>query len=133
MTSVTDMTPMWLDRPRATHPTLTTPATYDVVVAGGGLVGLLTGVLLARAGRRVAVLEARRVGDGTSGHTTAKVSLLQGTRLSQILRTNGPSVMRDYVTANREGQAWIRQFCDTQDVAYQELTWPTPARDEPLR
>ena len=128
---MTAMTPLWLDRPRATHPALTAPATYDVVVAGGGLVGLLTGVLLARAGRQVAVLEARRVGDGTSGHTTAKVSLLQGTRLSQILRTNGPSLVRDYVTANQEGQAWLRDFCKVHDVAYQERPAYTYATSRP--
>lgn len=114
------MTPLWLDRPRTTHPALTGPATYDVVVAGAGVVGLLTGLLLARAGRRVAVLEARQVGDGTTGHTTAKVSLLQGVRLSRMLRTNPPSVLRDYVAANLEGQAWLRQFCTSHDVAYQD-------------
>ena len=117
---MTAMTPLWLDRPRATHPRLTAPARYDVVVAGAGVVGLLTGLLLARAGRRVAVLEARRVGDGTTGHTTAKVSVLQGTRFSRVLRTNGPSVLRDYVTANQEGQAWLRQFCDAYGVPYQD-------------
>ena len=114
------MTPVWLDRPRATHPTLTEPESYDVVVAGAGVVGLLTGLLMARAGRRVAVLEARQVGDGTTGHTTAKVSVLQGTRLSRILRTNGPARLRHYVTANQEGQAWLRQFCDAHEVAYQD-------------
>jgi glycine/D-amino acid oxidase-like deaminating enzyme len=117
---MTPMTPFWLDRPRATHPTLTAPASYDVVVAGAGAVGLLTGLLLARAGRRVAVLEARQVGDGTTGHTTAKISLLQGTRLSRALRTNPPSVVRDYVAANQEGQEWLRQFCGTHDVPYQD-------------
>ncbi len=117
---MTDMTPLWLDRPRATHPTLTSPATYDVVVAGAGVVGLLTGLLFARAGRRVAVLEARRVGDGTTGHTTAKISLLQGTKLSRAARTNPPSVVRDYVTANQEGQSWLRDFCSAHDVPYQD-------------
>ncbi|KAA1429350.1 FAD-dependent oxidoreductase [Nocardioides antri] len=114
------MTPIWLDRPRATHPKLTGTATYDVVVAGAGVTGLLTGLLLARAGLRVAVLEARQVADGTTGHTTAKVSVLQGTRLSQALRTNRPSIVRDYVTANQEGQAWLRRFCDAHDVPHQD-------------
>ncbi|RHW25315.1 FAD-dependent oxidoreductase [Nocardioides immobilis] len=125
------MTPLWLDRPRSTHPTLTSPATYDVVVAGGGVVGLLTGLLLARAGRRVAVLEARQVGDGTTGHTTAKVSLLQGTRLSRAVRTNPPSVLRDYVAANQEGQAWLRRFCEAHDVAYQDRPAYTYATTRP--
>ncbi|MDZ5620202.1 FAD-dependent oxidoreductase [Nocardioides sp. HM23] len=128
---MTSMTPLWLDRPRATHPTLTAPASYDVVVVGAGIVGILTGLLMARSGRRVAVLEARQVGDGTTGHTTAKVSLLQGTRLSRILRTNGPSVVRDYVTANQEGQAWLRDFCKVHDVAYQERPAYTYATSRP--
>ena len=68
----------------ATHPLTTTPnddfvegAHVDTVVAGAGLTGLTTAVLLARSGQKVAVLEARRVGAVTTGHTTAKVSLLQ--------------------------------------------------------
>lgn len=118
--SMTAMTPLWLDRPRPSHPALTGSASFDVVVAGAGLTGLLTGLLLARAGLRVAVIEARRVGDGTSGHTTAKVSLLQGTRFARVLRTNPPSVLRDYVTANQEGQAWLRRFCEEHGVSWQD-------------
>lgn len=114
------MTPLWLDRPRLKHPTLTDQATYDVIVVGAGITGLMTALLLARGGLRVAVLEARQVGDGTSGHTTAKVSVLQGTKLSRIARTNPPSVLRDYVTANQEGQAWLRDFCTTHDVPFQD-------------
>jgi len=113
------LTPVWLDRPRAAHPTLTGDTTYDDVVVGAGLTGLLTGLFLARAGRKVAVLEARRVADGTTGRTTAKVSLLQGTRLSRVVRTNPPSVARDYVEANREGQAWLERFCRDHDVPLQ--------------
>jgi glycine oxidase len=41
---------------------------YDVLVAGGGVIGLVTALLCRRAGLgRVAVLEAGRLGDGPSG------------------------------------------------------------------
>ena len=78
------MTSLWLDRP-ALCPADPLADAYDDVVVGAGITGLVTGLLLARAGRRVAVLEAREVGAGTTGNSTAKLSLLQGTRLSHIL------------------------------------------------
>ncbi|HJQ06299.1 MAG TPA: FAD-dependent oxidoreductase [Nocardioides sp.] len=111
--------PVWFDhaRPSPRAP-VTEPATYDAVVVGAGLAGMLTGLLLARAGRSVAVLEARRLGDGTTGRTTGKVSLLQGTKLSRASRVNPPEVVRAYVEASREGQAWLRHFCEHHDVPF---------------
>lgn len=90
---------------------------WDVVVVGAGLTGLTTALLVAQAGRRVLVLEAHHVGAGTTGRSTAKLSLLQGTRLSSIRRRHPASTVERYVDANREGQAWVQQFCRDHDVA----------------
>ncbi|MGB0100566.1 MAG: FAD-dependent oxidoreductase [Nocardioides sp.] len=89
---------------------------WDVAVVGGGLTGLTTALLLGRAGQRVLVLEAARVGEGTTGRSTAKLSLLQGTRLSQIGRRHPTHVVEQYVAANREALAWVEQFCEEQGV-----------------
>lgn len=105
--------------PRSSEPGAPAPFDrehYDVVVVGAGLTGLTTGLLLARAGRSVAVVEARHVGAGTTGSSTAKVSLLQGTRLSQIRRTQSEAMVQHYVEANREGQAWLMRFCGEHGV-----------------
>lgn len=108
-----DSMPVWFTRARpGPFPPPPERSVCDVAVVGAGVAGLLTALLLARAGRSVVVLEARRVGDGTSGHTTGKVSLLQGTKLSRVLRSNPPSAARRYVEAGREGQAWLRRYCD---------------------
>lgn len=112
-----DSTPVWFTRARpGPFPPPAPRTTCDVAVVGAGVAGLLTALLLARAGRSVAVLEARRIGDGTSGHTTGKVSLLQGTKLSRVLRSNPPSTARRYVEAGREGQAWLRRYCDERGL-----------------
>jgi glycine/D-amino acid oxidase-like deaminating enzyme/nitrite reductase/ring-hydroxylating ferredoxin subunit len=91
----------------------------DVVVVGAGITGLTTALLLGRAGKRVMLIEARYAGAGTTGGSTAKVSLLQGTQLSRISRRHSADVVGQYVTANQEGQAWLAQFCDEHDVETQ--------------
>jgi glycine/D-amino acid oxidase-like deaminating enzyme/nitrite reductase/ring-hydroxylating ferredoxin subunit len=108
------------------HPTPTSPVPAadvpeqsDVVVVGAGITGLTTALLLGRAGREVVVLEARHVGAGTTGRSTAKVSLLQGTRLSKISAQHSPDLVQQYVDGNHEGQAWLADFCATHGVEVQ--------------
>lgn len=123
------MTSLWRDRPPIEADSELAER-YDDIVVGAGITGLVTALLLARAGRQVAVIEARTVGAVTTGNTTGKVSLLQGTRLSRILDRQSVRVARAYVEANREGQAWLLRFCDEHAVPYQRRTAVTYAADE---
>lgn len=115
----TSTPPLWGDTPRPAYTDpLPADGSVEVLVVGAGLTGLTTALLLARAGVEVAVVDAGRVGSGTTGASTAKVSLVQGTKLSRIAARHPLRVARAYVEANREGQAWLREFCEEHDVPF---------------
>jgi glycine/D-amino acid oxidase-like deaminating enzyme/nitrite reductase/ring-hydroxylating ferredoxin subunit len=122
------LTSLWEDlRPRPEVDAPTVEGAWDVVVVGGGLTGLTTALLLGRAGLSVLVLEARRVGSGTTGRSTAKVSLLQGTHLSRMSRRQPLSVVERYVAGNREALAWLLHYAEQSGVAVQRRTAYTHA------
>lgn len=118
----------WDDQPAITSDELADDDVDDVVV-GAGLTGVTTGLLLARAGRRVVVLEARGVAAAATGSTTGKLSLLQGTAYSELQRRHPPEVVAAYVEGNLEGQQWLLRFCAENDIAVEQRPAATFAPD----
>lgn len=55
-------------------PPLTSDTEADVVIVGAGITGITAAYLLSRAGRKTILLEAGRILNGTTGHTTAKIT-----------------------------------------------------------
>ena len=79
----------------------------DVAVVGAGITGLTTAVAMHRAGLSVAVLEARHLGAVATGNTSAKISLLQGTRAGTLARRHPQEVVDAYLAAHRAGFDWL--------------------------
>lgn len=60
-------------------PTLEKNLTVDVAIVGGGITGITAAYVLAREGKKVAVLEARTIGEGATGFSTGNLYAIPGT------------------------------------------------------
>lgn len=67
-----------------TFPPLMAATEVDVVVVGGGITGLTSAYLLASSGKRVALVEARRIGSGVSHRSTTHLTEVIDTRYFEI-------------------------------------------------
>ena len=101
--TTTERQSLWLAESGPAYPALHGETTVDVAVVGAGITGLTTALLLRRAGLRVAVVEADRVGHGASGNNTAKVSALQATVYSDLVARHGVPAAAGYAEANLAG------------------------------
>jgi glycine/D-amino acid oxidase-like deaminating enzyme/nitrite reductase/ring-hydroxylating ferredoxin subunit len=83
-------TPYWATS--ATFPPfakLAEDAETDVVIVGAGVTGLTAAYLLAKAGKRVVVLERDRCAMTDTGHTTAHLTMVTDARLSELAKRFG--------------------------------------------
>ena len=88
-----------------------------MLVVGGGMVGITAAFLLAEAGTDVVLVEAGRIAGGTTGHTTAKLSSLQGLMYSQIDSVHGRPAVQAYADLNESGLALIADLADRLQLA----------------
>ena len=79
----------------------------DVAIVGGGLCGLTSALLLARAGKSVAVVEARRLGRQATGHTTAKITSQHAIIYADLEKRFGEEGARIYGEAQQAALEWM--------------------------
>lgn len=71
----------------------------DVAIIGGGITGITTALLLKNSGLKVVVLEARKVGRGTSGHSTGNLYAITDQLLAPIKEKYDIEVLKKVVKA----------------------------------
>lgn len=89
---------------------------YDVVVLGAGIAGLMTARLLLAEGASVAIIEAGVVASGVTGYTTAKVTALQRTTLSEITDRHGSERAAMYAAANAAAVETTARLVDEDGI-----------------
>ena len=81
----------------------------DVVIVGGGITGLTSAYLLVNEGLKVALLEADKLLNGTTGHTTAKITAQHDLIYDEFLQNFGRTTARLYYEANTEALNFIKE------------------------
>lgn len=118
---------LWQDlpsRPDARAP-LDRDVEVDVVVVGAGITGATLAWKLAGTGRRVLLLESRRIGAAVTGGTTAKVTALHGARYHSLARRHGASAASDYAAAQQAGLRQIRELVGAEGIECDLETLPS--------
>ncbi|NMO94495.1 FAD-dependent oxidoreductase [Paenibacillus lemnae] len=82
----------------------------DIAIVGAGITGITTAYLLAKAGRRVTLLDAGRILDGATGFTTAKVTTQHGMIYNELMHHFGEENARLYYEAGAEAMDFIRNL-----------------------
>ena len=113
-----DTTPYWTTS--STFPPfvkLAEDAETDVVVVGGGITGLTTAYLLVKAGKRVVVLERGRCAMTDTGHTSAHLTMVTDTRISELVKRFGRNHAQAVWDAGLAAIATIDETVREHDIA----------------
>jgi glycine/D-amino acid oxidase-like deaminating enzyme/nitrite reductase/ring-hydroxylating ferredoxin subunit len=111
-------TSIWLDTGPAQpeRPSLEHDVDAEVVVIGGGIVGITTALLLKEAGVSVVLLEAHRLARGVSGYTTAKVTSQHGLIYARLRSRFGADGAHAYGAANEAALDWIARRVEQDGI-----------------
>lgn len=88
----------------------------DVCVIGGGITGITTAYMLAKAGKSVCILERNIVCGHTTGNTTAKVTAQHGLFYDYLLNTFSADVAKGYLNANLDAISNIKNIIDSENI-----------------
>ncbi|MGQ3478716.1 FAD-dependent oxidoreductase [Paenibacillus sp. TY11] len=97
-------------------PKLSQDTQVDVVIVGAGITGITTAYLLTKKGLKVAVVDAGQILNGTTGHTTAKITAQHDLIYSEFLSHFGKEKTRLYYEANHEALQFIKQIVDEHNI-----------------
>ncbi|RJQ38513.1 FAD-dependent oxidoreductase [Candidatus Microgenomates bacterium] len=108
---------IWIATSRDTnYPALKNNIEVDVAIIGGGITGLTSALLLKRAGKSVAVIEADKIVKGTTGYTTAKITSLHTLIYKYLIDNFGKENAQKYANAQQSAIEKMAQIVKEKNI-----------------
>lgn len=109
---------LWMDTtPKTDYPKLgSDDATYDLVVVGGGITGVMAAYYAGQRGLKTALVEKRRLVEWTTGGTTAKLSSQHYLIYDYLIESQGEATARSFASANQRGIDEIESVSRRLDI-----------------
>jgi len=98
------------------YPVLNEDIKVDIAIIGGGIVGISTAYMLNKEGFKVAIIEADRILQGTTGHTTAKITSQHGLIYNKIKSQMSEEFAKQYADANESAIRMIEKIVNENNI-----------------
>ncbi|MBV7506334.1 FAD-dependent oxidoreductase [Bacillus sp. sid0103] len=95
---------------------LTEDLSVDVTIVGAGITGITAAYLLSKEGKKVAILEAGSVLNGTTGHTTAKVTAQHGLIYDEFINHFGEEKARLYFESHMNAIQFVESNINEKGI-----------------
>ncbi len=100
-------------------PSLKNDIKTDVLIIGGGIVGLLTAYQLQQQGVDYVLVEKNRICSGVTCNTTAKITYQHGLIYHKIMKSSGTEAAQKYLAANKLAFDKYTKLCQGIDCDYE--------------
>lgn len=108
--------------PQGNYSALNEDIEADIAIIGGGMVGLTTAYFLKQEGFKVALIEADRILQGTTGHTTAKLTAQHALIYNKLLIKFGKEKAQQYADANITAVSTVSDLVNSLNIAC-DFSW----------
>ena len=108
------------DSPRVVFPSLHGKKRVDTLIIGGGIAGVLCAFKLKESGVNCLLIEAKELFSGTTGNTTAKLTLQHGLIYDKMIKCFGDRVASIYLEAQLRALSEYEMLSEKIDCDYEK-------------
>lgn len=107
----------WLEAQHSIEETsLVTDTHVDIAIIGGGITGVTTAFLLVKEGFKVALVDSGPLLNGTTGHTTAKITVQHDLIYNELVQHIGIEKAHLYYQSNMDALHFIKQIVNQYNI-----------------